>query len=214
MPLFFASLIRLPWQEWFDVSRYYNSESLPIITEHAVEAVAVTVAVFIGYAIASRGLRLAQLSGRMPRSVVWMLRKVLRWIATLLGVVLILQVLGVFESVFTAVAGALTLVAVGFVAFWSVLSNLFCALILMASRPFRLGDRLTFTGDNLTGTVIDFNLLFTTLQVEQNRVLQVPNNMFFQRMFLREIGADTMELGESLNQPPRQPLQEQPQART
>jgi small-conductance mechanosensitive channel len=78
-----------------------------------------------------------------------------------------------------------------------VLSNLFCALLILTTRPFRLGDyvELLESGDKpgLKGKVIDINLVYTTLrELESERsqaVLQVPNNLFFQRTVRRWRGA-------------------------
>ena len=64
------------------------------------------------------------------------------------------------------VAGVL---AVGFVAAWSVLSNATAALLVLTFRPFRLGDIVELVepgGCAIGGRVIDMNLIFTTLSVE------------------------------------------------
>jgi small-conductance mechanosensitive channel len=170
---------------------------------------AVILAAVVGYAAVVRGVNAAERRGRLPASVAFALRKILRWVTVLVAGSLLLAVLGVFESVFTALAGVLTLVAAGFVAFWSVLSNLLCAVILLVARPFQLGDRLTFPGDDdLTGSVSDFDLLFTTLRLDDGRLLRVPNNLFFQKMFLREPADRPKELAASL-EAPKSPAEEE-----
>lgn len=168
----------------------------------AAAAAGVIVAAVVAYAVVVRGVNLAERRGRLPRSIAFALRKVLRWATFLVAATLLLQVFGAFESVFGALAGVMALIAGGFVAFWSVLSNILCAIILLIARPFMLGDRLTFPGDNnLTGEVSDFNLLFTTLLTDDGKLLQVPNSLFFQKLFLREHGARPKELAESLEAP-------------
>jgi small-conductance mechanosensitive channel len=37
--------------------------------------------------------------------------------------------------------------------------------------------------ENLKGRVMDRNLMFTTLSEESGSVLQIPNNLFFQKIF-------------------------------
>ena len=79
--------------------------------------------------------------------------------------------------------------AVAFFAAWSVLSNIFCALLILTTRPFRLYDYIEVleNGDKpgLRGRVIDINFVYTTLQETHangdDTVLQVPNSQFFQR---------------------------------
>lgn len=86
---------------------------------------------------------------------------------------------------FAALGGLLALIGIGFVAVWSTLSNVLCTLLLLTVRPFRVGDELELVPDPLRGRVVDLNLFFTTLQAEDGRLIQLPNNMFFQRAVLR-----------------------------
>jgi len=106
------------------------------------------------------------------------------------ALLLILERLGVSGTVlWTAFTGFATVAAVAFFAAWSVLSNIFCSLLIFMMRPFRLYDHIELieAGDKpgLRGRVIDVNLVYTTLEEidEEGRptVLQVPNNLFFQR---------------------------------
>lgn len=106
------------------------------------------------------------------------------------ALLLILERLGVSGTVlWTAFTGFATVAAVAFFAAWSVLSNIFCSLLIFIMRPFRLLDHIELleSGDKpgLRGRVIDVNLVYTTLEEidEEGRptVLQVPNNLFFQR---------------------------------
>ncbi len=180
--------------DWSAIRGQLDPHDWPPTARAVAGAIAALAVTFLAYRAVSRGLGVAERSGRLPAAVAF----ALRWVAVVVAAVWLLQVVGVFESVFAAVAGVLTFVAAGFVAFWSVLSNLLCALILLVARPFQLGDRLSFPVEGLSGTVSDFNLLFTVLRTDDGRLLSVPNNLFFQKMFLRETGARTAELAESL----------------
>jgi len=96
----------------------------------------------------------------------------------------------------------LALVAIGFVAVWSILSNALCALMLMLTRPFDVGDTIEIVPDGIKGKVVNFSLLFTTLRETEARVIQVPNNTFFQKAIRceegdREVGLDEQLLRES-----------------
>lgn len=78
------------------------------------------------------------------------------------------------------------LVAVGFVAVWSVLSNLSCTIMILFFRPFEVGDELEFTDPaGLRGKVINLNFAYTTLRDDDGRLIQIPNNLFFQRITKR-----------------------------
>ena len=89
----------------------------------------------------------------------------------------------------TAFTGFAAVGAVAFFAAWSVLSNIFCALLIFTTRPFRLGDRIELLENGekpgLKGQVIDINLIYTTLQEiggpAEGTLMQIPNSLFFQR---------------------------------
>jgi len=83
----------------------------------------------------------------------------------------------------TFLASAATVVGVGFLATWTMISNATANLFIIVWRPFRLGETVEMIPENVKGRVIDRNLMFTTLREEKGSVLQVPNNLFFQKMF-------------------------------
>jgi small-conductance mechanosensitive channel len=110
------------------------------------------------------------------------------------ALLLILQRLGVSGTVlWTAFTGFAAVAAVAFFAAWSVLSNIFCTVLILTTRPFRLHDHIELLegGDKpgLRGRVVDVNLIYTTLQENgteaANTVLQIPNSLFFQRTVRR-----------------------------
>ncbi len=120
-------------------------------------------------------------------------RRIVGFIIVLAAAMLILERIGVSATVlWTALTGFATVAAVAFFAAWSVLSNIFCTLLIFTTGLFRLQDliELVESGDKvgLKGRVIDINLVYTTLE-EIDRpgspVLKVPNSLFFQRTVRR-----------------------------
>lgn len=105
-----------------------------------------------------------------------------------------LERLGVSGTVlWTAFTGFAAVGAVAFFAAWSVLSNIFCALLIFTTRMFRIDDvvEVLENGEKpgLRGRVLDINLVYTTLEesgTEANgTTLQIPNSLFFQRSVRR-----------------------------
>lgn len=114
----------------------------------------------------------------------------------------ILERLGVSGAIlWTAFTGFATVGAVAFFAAWSVLSNLFCALLIYVTRAFRIGDvvELLEAGDKpgVKGQVVDINLVYTTLlesgSLDSGTSLQLPNSLFFQRALRRWHGPAASE---------------------
>ena len=128
----------------------------------------------------------------------------LKWAVFILAVLVILQILGIDTShVLAALSAVLVLVAVGFVAVWSVISNILCSFLLLLMPPFRFGDEIEIrdpgSETGIKGRVSGLNLFFTTLRqagdtTDDDMLIRVPNSMFFQRVIICHAGKDTKEL--------------------
>ena len=132
----------------------------------------------------------------LPPQVETAARRLSNFVIGSAALVAILDQLGVSPTIlWTAFTGFAAVGAVAFFAAWSVLSNIFCALLIFTTRPFRLGDRIELLENGekpgLKGRVVDINLIYTTLlevgadASDEGSVLQVPNSLFFQRTVRR-----------------------------
>jgi hypothetical protein len=86
-------------------------------------------------------------------------------------------------GVWTLLVSAATLVGVGFLATWTMISNITASFFIAIWRPFHLGDTVEIIPENCSGRVIDNNLMFIVVRESGGAVLQIPNNLFFQKMF-------------------------------
>jgi small-conductance mechanosensitive channel len=132
---------------------------------------------------------------QLPNELLVPINGLIRWFIVAGAALLVLERLGVSATVlWTAFTGFATVGAVAFFAAWSVLSNLFCALLIFTVRPFRVGDYVevldTAEKPGAKGQVVDINLLYTTLEDFQSPSgspawLQIPNALIFQRVLRR-----------------------------
>jgi small-conductance mechanosensitive channel len=111
------------------------------------------------------------------------------------AVLWILERAGVSGTViWTAFTGFAAVATVAFFAAWSVLSNIFCAVLIYTTRPFGLNDKVELLDgkekEGIGGKVLDITLIYTTLQEDppedapegaEPSFLRVPNSLFFQR---------------------------------
>ncbi|HZH55589.1 mechanosensitive ion channel domain-containing protein [Yanghanlia caeni] len=134
----------------------------------------------------------------LPRHLVRPAILFTRWAIVISATLLILGRLGVSGTVlWTAFTGFAAVAAVAFFAAWSVLSNLFCAILIFTARPLRLGDHVeildTAEKPGARGEVVDINLLYITLEdstaSQPGVYLQIPNALIFQRVIRRWRGA-------------------------
>lgn len=189
-----------PWMlDWLDLI-------LP-----AAQIVLILAVAFLLRALVRRVIRRFAARYQLPDELVIGARRTLGFVIWSTAALLVLQRFGVSGTVlWTAFTGFAAVGAVAFFAAWSVLSNLFCALLILTTRPFRIGDHVELLegGDKpgLRGKVIDINLVYTTLrepEIERaEAVLQVPNNLFFQRTVRRWRG--TPPLAIETSEPPRE----------
>jgi small-conductance mechanosensitive channel len=145
--------------------------------------------------IVTRGItRLGQRYPQLPQELLLPLRGLLRWMILGSAFMLVLERFGVSaEVLWAALTGFTAVAAVAFFAIWSVLSNMFCALLIFSMGPFRIGDtvELLDSGDKpgIKGRVIGVNLFYTTLEDHgadaSGGLLQVPNSLFFQKTVRR-----------------------------
>ncbi|MBN9369113.1 MAG: mechanosensitive ion channel family protein [Comamonadaceae bacterium] len=131
----------------------------------------------------------------LPHAMLVPVNGLIRWSILLSALLLVLERLGVSATVlWSAFTGFATVGAVAFFAAWSVLSNLFCALLILTVGPFRIGDTIelldTAEKPGAKGRVVDINLLYTTLEDADSTpghpmLLQIPNTLIFQRVVRR-----------------------------
>lgn len=116
---------------------------------------------------------------------------VVRWFVIGAVSIAALLALGIdLQGLWSTLVAALSLVAIGFVAMWSILSHMLASILIVVFRPFEVGDRVEIVGDDpVGGEVMDLNPVYTTLRTEDGGTLQVPNNLFFQKAVKRHAPA-------------------------
>lgn len=170
--------------------------------QRALLVAIVLVVALIVMRIGRRILMNIQESRRLPDSVMLPIRRLLRGLVLLAGLLLALQFMGLsMAHIWTTLAGVLALIGVGFIAVWSVLSNIACSFMLMMFKPFRIGDHVELVenaaGPNTGGRVSDVTLMYVVLREETEEgpaFIQIPNNLFFQKVIRRRAGKRTVNI--------------------
>lgn len=170
---------------------YFDSQTTTKLIHSAVIA-AVALLLFVG--LRNRLLHIARWA-RLPQLALNPVRIALRYTILVAAVLLIMSRWDLpVGGILGALGTTLGLVAIGFVAMWSVLSNFLCTVVLLIMKPFNVGDEVELPTVNVRGRVADLSPVFTTLESQPGEVVMVPNNMFFQVVFKRRRGAVTTDL--------------------
>ncbi len=137
--------------------------------------------------IATSALRALKESGRLPESTA---NISCRWVRSLLLLLALLAIVAIagFEvgSIWQFVTALLAMVAIGFVAVWSMLSNVLATLVILIWRPFNVGEWIVLLPEEIEGQVVDINFIYTFLRAEDGTRTAVPNNLFAQKFIRRQ----------------------------
>lgn len=89
------------------------------------------------------------------------------------------------EKLWLLVTGFVGLIAIGFFAVWSLLSNIIAGTFLFLSDPFKINDEIELPEAEISGRVLDIRPLFVVLEERSGHTVYVPNNLLFQKIFRR-----------------------------
>lgn len=132
----------------------------------------------------------------LPPTVLVLVTGFLRWAIWIGAALFLMELFGLpIRSVWAGVLSVALLVAVAFVASWSVLSNILSAVLMLTFSRARIGDIVELRDTKqdeigIRGKIIDINLFFVTLEELKPDlavstippITQVPCHMFFYRV--------------------------------
>ncbi|WP_421765074.1 mechanosensitive ion channel domain-containing protein [Ekhidna sp.] len=148
--------------------------------------VAITIVIIILF-IASRWLikkslrKLADKFSYDPNRTAATKRIIMGALYTFMILLLVIIWGGDLNNLWVSIGSILGVIAIGFFAIWSILSNIVAGIIIYTINPFKITDTLVLVEKDVTGKVIDIGLIYTKLQ-DKDGVFTVPNNVFFQQI--------------------------------
>jgi small-conductance mechanosensitive channel len=167
-------------QTWIHPS---NFDSETILAAAAIVAAAWVLIVLVNRLLRRVSWRVAQRLHMSYEASLTIARGVtgIVWIVAAMA---LLNLWGVnLAGLWTVLISGAAVIGVGFLAVWTMVSNITASLFLTFWRPFHLGATVELLPENLKGRVIDRNMMFTAVRDEAGNILQIPNNLFFQKVF-------------------------------
>lgn len=103
-------------------------------------------------------------------------------VKTILIVITAIIILFQFSTVSATVAGFISIGVGSIIGFSSrnTISNAIAGIILLSSRPFKLGDRVQIGNVESLGDVIEISLIFTKIKTIKNEMVTIPNQVLLQ----------------------------------
>lgn len=129
---------------------------------------------------------------------------IVKYIILVIGLVIVLQTVGIDLSTLTILAGALG-IGIGF-GLQNVTNNLVSGIIILFERPIKVGDRIEV--GNISGDVIKISMRATTIVTNDNISIIVPNSEFISS---RVINWSHIDRSVRLNYPVKVAYREKPE---
>ncbi len=164
-----------------------SSATIPVSSVNTFGPTALALVTIAATAFLARPRRRQSAAPAFVRRRLDLPKGVVRWLAVAALAIVAMLGLGIdLQGLWSTIVAALSLVAIGFVAMWSILSHILASVFIVVFRPFEVGDRVEIVGDDLiNGVVADLNPVYTTLRTDDGGTLQIPNNLFFQKVLKR-----------------------------
>ncbi|RJP35699.1 MAG: hypothetical protein C4547_09225 [Phycisphaerales bacterium] len=125
--------------------------------------------------------------GHLPEGTSRLFHRWARGIIVLIAGLILIAIAGwKVESLWTFFTTLLAMVAIGFVAVWSILSNLLATLVILIWKPFNVGEEVELLPEGLSGEVVDINFMYTILENADGGRTAVPNSLFAQKFVKRK----------------------------
>ena len=110
-----------------------------------------------------------------------------------LGAFVAISIWGIdVKNLWIFVTSIIGIIAIGFFAVWSILSNIIAGFILLLTDAFRVGDTITILPEGIQGRVVELKLMFIVLEDSNGDIVHIPNNLLFQK-FIKKTSARTPE---------------------
>jgi len=130
------------------------------------------VAVYVVYRIVVREIKILRAKERLEEHLSFTLIRIVKWASALVVFSAVLAQWGVEIGVISGILTIFGGTIIGFAAI-NTIGNAIAGLIVMTSRPFKVGDRIFFNGQFADITSIE--LIYTKMLTLDNVLVSVPN---------------------------------------
>ena len=115
--------------------------------------------------------------GKIDETVSFFLSKIIRWGTIVLVIAFVIASFGIRIDLITGLLVVAGGTVIGFAAM-NTLGNAVAGIILMLSRPFKIGDRVFFEGK--FADIEEIDLIYTRMKTVENILISVPNQKLIQ----------------------------------
>jgi len=85
------------------------------------------------------------------------------------------------SGLYVFITSFFAMVAIGFFAVWSVLSNITSSVLIFFLFPYEIGDHIQVVGDDIDGKIADITLFHLIIDSGERGLVTIPNNLVIQK---------------------------------
>jgi len=170
------------------------AELLPNYFDQIIASAIIVVGAIITYYVLKYFLGRSSKSLGIEKHSIHGMVSVSRFIITMVTIILIIFQ---FSTTSGIVASAISLAGGTIIGFASMntVGNAISGILLLLSRPFKIGDRIRLSDDDkLLGDVIEITLIYTKIKTVRNEIICVPNQILMQRHIVNYSSLDNVAL--------------------
>ena len=88
------------------------------------------------------------------------------------------------------IASLFTVVGIGFLAQWSIMSNVTATIIIFFNHQVKIGDTIAILDKDtqIEGRISDIGIFFIIIEVDNHEFVSLPSNIFMQKMIKKTSG--------------------------
>ena len=146
-------------------------------TNNVIYSAAATIVLYAFYRFSLHQIERLENQGRLDKTAYFVLRRVFLWGSSLALVAFVVAQFGIKIDLIASLLVLAGGTVIGFAAM-NTLGNAIAGLIIMTSRPFKIGDRVFLDGS--FADVEEIDLIYTKMVTPDNVVISIPNQMLLQ----------------------------------
>lgn len=89
---------------------------------------------------------------------------------------------GNIQNFWIGITSIFGIVAIGFFAVWSILSNIVSGIVIILLKSIRIGDQIEVMGEGIQGRIENVTLFHVVLIDKKKNNIAIPNNLFIQKI--------------------------------
>jgi len=154
--------------DFFSYSLEWISSNLGEIVFSAIAVIIV----FVVYKLLKKQITRLKEQRKLEENIAFMLKRILQWMAGLIILAVVFVQFGIEVGIIAGLLAFAGGTIIGFAAM-NTIGNAIAGIIVMTSRPFKIGDRIYFNGQFADVEAID--LIYTRMNTLDNVSVSIPN---------------------------------------